>query len=190
MRSGEDRSQRDLESFLRGSTVDGVAVWADYIRPLERGDLHPDMAEEVISSPVRGLDETLTVNRLICEETAAAPPHCPWPTPPASFAPTSWHDLLYPRAVEAILDWESKALRGERAYCFLGQDAFVPEARGLVWDWLASNFCSRFSEALMHLFAVRMDASDAEVVPRLRRRHPVAGRRAPRQLGHSLHSGE
>lgn len=48
--------------------------------------------------------------------------------------PASWVDLLYPWAVKEILVWQASAQRGERASCFIGQDGFLPPARGIVWN--------------------------------------------------------
>ena len=130
----EDLRQQAVAQAVAASTDEAVAAWADFVKPIDREDLHPAMAAEVITDPLPGLADVLVVNRLICEETAIPPPVTRPPAPPPDFVPTSWQDLLYPWAVSKMLQWQATALKGERATCFIGQDGFLPPARGIVWN--------------------------------------------------------
>ena len=70
------------------------------------------------------------------------------PQPPSDFTPTSLGDLITEQAQQQIKDWVlqqlqflldieangSAARRTSNVPLALGQDAFVPAARGIVWD--------------------------------------------------------
>ena len=68
--------------------------------------------------------------------------------PPAGFMPSKLEHLLLPHAIEKIKRWIQRAVedlkrvhvlgratgRRHNAVEALGQDCFVPEARGVIWD--------------------------------------------------------
>lgn len=121
--------------------------WIDCIGP-------PDLTE----FPAELLENTLDYSndslRLLDLPPEYKPPITTWSelaprqTPPADFYPTKIEHLLEPGAIEKIDQWVRRSmidlarmqLYGEKAgrkynkVLALGQDAFVPKARGIIWD--------------------------------------------------------
>ena len=137
----------ELESLqLEDKLREEFLAWADGIRPLPRSSMPSVLAQECDSFS----DGTLLD---IPIPDPCPPHHTRWlprssqPTPAPNFKPSSITDLLYPWAMQLIDDWltvqlefllaiesDKTAPRKSNKALALGQDAFLPEARGIVWD--------------------------------------------------------
>ena len=125
-------------------------AWADCVKPLPLADLPSQLCEELHDYSDPGLVD-------LPMPDPCPPPFTEWlprnkqPLPPSDFTPTSLGDLITEQAQQQIKDWVlqqlqflldnvdieangSAARRTSNVPLALGQDAFVPAARGIAWD--------------------------------------------------------
>ena len=126
---------------------EGYVAWADAIKPLPRSELPTDLHKDVdMFSDCQLLNATVPDSRP--PHTTKWLPRAPPQVAPVGFTPRRISDLLFPWAVAKISNWimlqlqflqdissfGAKAVRQSNKPLALGQDAFQPVARGIVWD--------------------------------------------------------
>ena len=140
--------------LIREELKSSFAAWSDCIRPLPLADMPTDIHCDLETFEDEELLQVPIPNPCPVHQTEWLP-RKQQPKPPRGFKPKVLTDLLLPWALKMISDWVtqqllflmdiaengSNAVRTSNQPLALGQDAFVPEARGIVWDlrWLADG---------------------------------------------------
>jgi hypothetical protein len=126
----------------------GLPEWAQAVKPVPRQLLPSSLHLEASLEPVPGSEKHLFCNRTPTFPTDPVPPTPPQPQPPVGFKPKGIGDLLTAKAVEGLISWVKRQCavlvqiretgdatdRKGLLPFVLGQQDFVEEARGIVWD--------------------------------------------------------
>jgi site-specific DNA-cytosine methylase len=140
-----DRVHEELKRHLEAA---GAQEWAQAVKPVPRQHLPHSLNVEASATLVPGSERHLLYNRTPTIPTAPVPLSKPQREPPRGFQPRGIGDLLSADAVASIVEWAKRQCKvlvqireGREAKdrkglvpLILGQEAFVPEARGIVWD--------------------------------------------------------
>lgn len=130
----QDDLVRQLGAQLEGTSDPGLHVWASKLKPVQRCDLHPDLASQVLQNPVQGLQTTLVINRCFAVPTTPCVPTSREPERLGGFSPESWEDLYLETPLAAIKKALEALAKGAKVRLVITQEDMVPEARGIVWD--------------------------------------------------------